>query len=316
MKKVLVTGGAGFVGSHLTKQLCDKADTTVFDKEREVQIDERAKYIRGDITDYLSLARAFEQTKPDLVFHLAGMVSRKECEETPLLAFQTNMMGAYNICELCVRHNARVIYAGSSEEYGHGFRGGIWGRTTCVDESTDFGAATGIYSLTKRFADEVIQHFAAQKGLTATATRLFMLYGPGEPANEYRSAVIRFIDYAMKDEPLPVHPDTSRAWCYVDDAIEALMLLAKHKQAEPYELYNIGKGVGQDSPIETTELAALIIELVGSKSVVTLTKPDRTIIEHKYADFTKIRRVLGWEAKTPLKVGLTKVIDHEKALRE
>lgn len=309
MKKVLVTGGAGFVGSHLTKHLCDKADTTVFDKEREVQIDERAKYIRGDITDYLSLARAFKQTEPDLVFHLAGMVSRKECEETPLLAFQTNMMGAYNICELCVRHKARVIYAGSSEEYGHGFTG------SCVTESTAFGAATGIYSLTKRFADEVIQHFAAQKGLTATAIRLFMLYGPGEPANEYRSAVIRFIDYAIKDEPLPVHPGTSRSWCYIDDAIEALMLLAEHKQTEQYEMFNIGKGVGQDSPIETTELAALIIELVGSKSVVTLTKPDRTIIKHKVADFEKVRRVLGWEATTPLKVGLRKVIAHEKRLR-
>ena len=309
MKKVLITGGAGFVGRHLTKHLCENADVTVFDQEREAHIDERAKYIRGDMTDYLSLARAFEQTKPDLVFHLAGMVSRKECEETPLLAFQTNVMGAYNVCELCVRHKARVIYAGSSEEYGHGFTG------KSVTESTSFGAATGIYSLTKRFADEVIQHFAAQKGLTATTIRLFMLYGPGEPANGYRSAVIRFIDYAMKGDPLPVHPGTSRSWCYVDDAIEALMLIAKHKQTESYELYNIGKGVGEDEPIATTKLAALIIEMVGSESVVNLTKADRTIIHHKVADFTKIRRELGWEATTPLKVGLKKVIEYERTLR-
>jgi nucleoside-diphosphate-sugar epimerase len=304
--RALITGGAGFIGSHLAKHLCDEMDTTVFDKEREVRIDERADYIRGDITDYLSLAKAFEQTKPDLVFHLAGMVSRKECEETPLLAFQTNMMGAYNICELCVRHKARVIYAGSSEEYGHGFT------DTKVTESTSFGPATGIYSLTKRFADEVIQHFAAKKGLTATAVRFFMLYGPGEPANPYRSAAIRFISYAMKGEPLPVHGGTSRSWCYIDDAIEALMLLARREQTQSYELYNIGK----NEPIETPELARLILTLTESKSEIVLTEPDPTIIPHKSADFGKIKAVLGWEATTPLETGLKHVIRHEKHLAE
>ena len=306
--KVLVTGGAGFVGTHLTKRLCDEMDVTVFDKEREVKIDDRAKYIRGDIIDYLSLAKAFEETKPDLVFHLAGMVSRRECEETQLMAFQTNMMGAYNICELCVRHNARVIYAGSSEEYGHGFT------DTKVTETSSFGPATGIYSLSKRFADEVIQHFATQKGLTATAVRFFMLYGPGEPANSYRSAVIRFVDYAIKGQLLPVHDGTSRSWCYIDDAIEALMLLSKREQVQPFELYNIGR----NDPIETIELAKLILQMTGRTHGfgVELTEREQTIIPHKSADFSKIKSILGWEATTPLETGLWHVIRHEMRMKE
>ena len=194
-----------------------------------------------------------------------------------------------------------MIYAGSSEEYGQGFTDEL------VSETSAFGPATGIYSLTKRFADEVIQHFAARKGLTATAVRFFMLYGPGEPANSYRSAVIRFVHAALNNEPLPVHNNTSRSWCYVTDAIEALMLIAKRTQEEPYELYNIGR----NSPIQTKDLAELIISMTGSSSAIRFTEPESTIIKHKSASFKKLKDTLGWEARTPLEVGLKKVIDFE-----
>lgn len=300
--RVLILGGAGFVGTNLRRRLREKHSVVICDRERTDPEPDDCEYIRGDISDYLSMRRVFSAAKPDHVFHLAGMVSRRECEETPTLAFQTNTIGTYNVCSLCQEHGARIIYSGSSEEYGKGFSG------QRVSESSSFGPATGIYSLTKRFAEEVVQHFSYAKGLKATVTRFFMLYGPGEPFNEYRSAVIRFVNLAMANKPLPVHFGTSRSWCHIDDAVRALELILDRAQECDYEVYNIGR----DAPIATEALAREIIHMSGSKSVIRKTVPDPTIIPDKVADFSHIKSVLGWEAQIGLEDGLRSVVQYER----
>jgi len=293
--KILITGGLGFIGTHLEKALLAKGhDVTIFDRLR---ID-RPKYIRGDITDIASIQKVFEDVEPCVVYHLAAMVSRKESEETPYAAINANVVGTLNVVRLCLKHNAWLIYAGSSEEYGTAFDG-----DTVVTEDTPFGEPTSIYSMTKRMAEEIIQYHSRFKELTATTTRFFMLYGPGEPATGYRSALVRFMDAAMKDKPLVVHADTKRQWCYIDDAVAFLAELVETPQEEYYEAYN----VGNEEQIPTEGLAKLIVRMVGSKSEIKLIAPEETIIPVKLAKFDKAKRVFHWSATTPLSVGLSKV---------
>jgi len=296
---VLISGGLGFIGSRLVEKLMLEDDVHIFDRRRIV----RDNYHRGDINDYHSLERAFEIAKPDLVIHLAGMVSRKECEETPSLAITTNAVGTHNVCVLSLKHHARLIYSGSSEEYGTAFTNRF------VTEDTPFGEPTSIYSMTKRMAEEIVQYNAFFKGLQATTVRIFMLYGPNEKPNEYRSAIIRFTYSALKNEPLTAHKGTERSWCYIDDAVEALKLLIERQQKPQYEVFNIGR----DDPINTELLAETIVKLCESSSPIKRIDPPPTIIPIKRASFKKAKEVLGWEAKTPLSQGLKQVVNWMKS---
>jgi nucleoside-diphosphate-sugar epimerase len=293
--KILITGGLGFIGTHLEKELIARGhEVIIFDRLRV----NRDNYIRGDICDYLCVEEAFERTEPEIVVHLAAMVSRKESEETPYMAIQTNVAGTLNIVHLCRKYKARLIYAGSSEEYGSAFFSG-----KKLTEETPFGLPTSIYSMTKRMAEELIQYYAAEKGLVATTTRFFMLYGPGEPATNYRSALIRFIDAAIKGEDLIVHEGTKRQWCYISDAIEVLTTIIETRQKQNYAVYNIGN----DTAEWTLDLAKRIIQMTKSKSQIRQIPVEDTVIPVKLADFSKARKELKWEAKTSLADGIMKV---------
>ena len=295
-KKILVLGGAGVVGRHLVKALCEQNDyeVYVFDKVRKT----KENYIRGDIVDYYSISKAFKEVHPDIVVHLAGMVSRWECEETPQLAIQTNIHGMYNVCSLSLKYNARLLYSGTSEEYGTAFANG-----NVVTEETPLGAATNIYCLTKRNADEMVQYFAHAKGLIATTMRFFMFYSIDDELTDYRCAITRFVHDAVLNKRILVHEGTERSWCYMLDAIEAILKIIEREQKECYEIFNIGK----EDPISTVDLANKIVNRVDN-GAVKLVPPEATITPIKRGSFAKAKRELGWEASTPLDVGLDKII--------
>ena len=298
--RILVTGGSGVVGSTLVPELVKSGYTvSVFDRHRDVKVP-GVTYHRGDICDPFRVQEIFSAVRPDTVIHLAGMVSRKECEETPMMAIQTNAIGMLNVITNCERYGSRLIYSGSSEEYGAAYETG-----EPVTEDTPFGHPSSIYSLTKRTAEELVQYYCTHKNLTATVVRFFMLYGPGEYPSEYRCAIIRFMDAAMKNEPLEVHQDTERSWCYLEDAVDAICRIVRRVQNEPLETYNIGR----HEPVLTVDLALQIRELCGSSSPIRLSPPEATIIPIKRASFDKIREELGWEAGTDLQTGLERTYE-------
>jgi nucleoside-diphosphate-sugar epimerase len=295
--KILITGGLGFIGEHLERRLIrENHDVYIMDKNRVP----RPKYYRGDIVDYINMKEIFKQVKPDVVFHLAAMVSRKECEETPVMAIATNVNGTLNIVNLCMEYNARLIYAGSSEEYGDAYNEQ---NDFTVDENTPFGTPTSYYSMTKRMSDEIIQYNAKYNKLIATTTRFCMLYG-AESYSEYRSAITRFIYAAMDNDTIFVHADTERSWCYIDDAIDALILVLNRKQEESYEVFN----VGMEEPITAVNLAKQIGTILKTKSEIKVVQVEPTIIPIKRANFDKAKKILNWEAKTSLYDGLYKTI--------
>ena len=304
MKKILVLGGAGVVGRHLVRTLQERNEyeVWVFDRVRKTE----QNYIRGDIVDYYSISNAFKQVQPHIVVHLAGMVSRWECEETPILAIQTNIMGMYNVCTLSLQYGARLLYSGTSEEYGSEFKGG-----NVVTEETPLGAATNVYCLTKRNADEMVHYFAHAKGLTATTMRFFMFYGTDDELTDYRCAITRFVHDALLNKILLVHEGTERSWCYMPDAVDAIEKIIKRKQKENYEIFNVGK----EDPVTTEDLAEMIIYRVGAGRIEMIPL-ESTITPIKRGSFEKAKRKLGWKATTPLNKGLDNVIRWMKTKTE
>lgn len=298
--RILITGGLGFIGTKLRRALAATTDheVFVFDRERIVQ----ENYIRGDVNDYFSLERAFATARPDLVVHYAAMVSRKECEETPDLAIRTNTIGAQNVVHLCLNHDARLVYAGSSEEYGSAYMAPD-GTPVTVAEDTPFGIPTSYYGMTKRHADELIRYNAVQNGLVASTTRFCMLYGPGELGNTYRSAVARFIDSAKANRPITAHVNTERSWCFIDDAVEGVLRVLHRDQTDPYEVYNIGN----DEPISAVDLAKKVVGVFASSSPILEAGVEPTIIPIKRMSFARAKAVLGWEARTSLEEGLRRM---------
>lgn len=296
MKRILILGGAGVIGRHLVKALRrqNKYEVWVFDRVRKTE----ENYIHGDIVDYYSISKAFEEVQPQIVVHLAGMVSRWECEETPILAIQTNITGMFNVCALSLRYGARLLYSGTSEEYGSEFEGG-----NVVTEETPLGAATNVYCLTKRNADEMVHYFAHAKGLIATTMRFFMFYGIDDELTDYRCAITRFVHDALLNKTLQVHEGTERSWCYMPDAIEAIQKIIEREQKDNYEIFNIGK----DDPITTESLANVIVSMLNN-GAIKLIPPEATITPVKRGSFENAKRELGWEALTSLDVGLNNVI--------
>ena len=300
MSKILITGGAGFIGSNLEPELLNRGhEVYIMDRLRLT----RDNYFRGDINEYVRMREIFKQVDPDVVYHFAGMISRKECEETPQMAIMANQIGTLNVCNLSKEYGSRLIYSGSSEEYGTSF-----GTTPILTEDTPFGVSTSMYSLTKRGAGDIIEYYERFKDLDAVILRFFMLYGAGERPTEYRSAIARFVHYALNDMPLPVHRNTERGWCYITDAVDAIATMADKKLVKTGEVFNIGC----DKHIVTEDLANLIVKMCNSKSKLNVMDVESTIIPTKRASYAKIKKLIGWEPKIPIKEGLKLVIDAQK----
>lgn len=297
MSRILITGGLGFIGQKLEERLIKEGhEVFIFDRTRI----SRERYFHGDIIDYYNLENTFNKVNPEIVFHFAAMVSRKECEEAPYMAIATNVDGTLNVVNLCVKYNSRLIYAGSSEEYGDAY---CAENDYTVDENTPMGIPTSYYAMTKRMSDEIIQYNTKYGELIATTVRFCMLYG-AESYSEYRSAITRFIYAAMEGGPLMAHENTERSWCHIDDAIDALILVLNHDQKGCYEVYNIGK----EEPISAVDLAKLIVRLTESESEIKVVPVEPTIVSIKRMKFNHIKNVLGWESKIPLKNGLARTI--------
>ena len=135
-----------------------------------------------------------------------------------------------------------------------------------------------------------------------------MLYGAGERPTEYRSAISRFVNYALHDQPLPVHRNTERGWCYITDAVDAIATMSDKKLIKSGEVFNIGC----DKHIVTEDLAKMIVKMCNSKSKINVMDVEPTIIPTKRASYDKIKKLIKWEPKISIEDGLKMVIDSQK----
>ena len=313
--KILVTGGAGFIGSNLVDILMEQDhEVTVLDNlsvgkvsniEHHLESD-RFHFVNGSILDTSTLERLVRQV--DLIYHLAAVVGVKYVVEDPLHAIITNVRGTENVLEMAFKYWVRTVIASSSE---------IYGKSTEVplDEDSDrLLGPTTVNRWSYSDAKAIDEYFAlayAHRGLPVSVVRYFNAYGPRVDPKGYGSVIAKFFTQALTGEPLTVYDDGQQTRCftYVADSVEGTLRAAAARKAAG-RVFNIG------SSRETTinDLAEMILELTGSDSEITHLPyssaygTDFEETRRRMPDVARAREVLGFEAGTPLEQGLRRTL--------
>ena len=302
--KFLISGGAGFLGSHLIEHL--DGEITVVDDLSTSKYElpkKKVRFIRQKIENFST------DEKFDYVIHLAARPSPEDYTQHPVETALSNSIGTYNMLEIARKSDAVFLYTSSSEVYGHAeiipTPEDYWGKVnpigirSCYDES-------------KRFSEALIMAYYREYGLDVRIQRPFNVYGPRlREDGSYGRVISRFIYQALKGEDLTVFGDgnQTRAFLYVDDWVEATlkMLFTKGLKGEVIN-------VGSDKETKIIDLANLIIKLTGSKSKIKFLPPRPDDPPRRAADISKAKKLLNWEPKTPLEEGLKKTIDWFKGV--
>lgn len=314
MARVLVTGGWGFVGTHLVEELLRRGDeVTVFDAGSPPPGQDAAphvRHVRGDVRDPAQVAGAVTGDV-ETVYHLAAVVGVDRYLADPLDVIDVNLLGTRNVLESATRAGAKVVVASTSE---------VFGRNPAVPWREDDDRVLGstavdrwCYSSSKALAEHLTFAFVRSQGLRATIVRFFNVYGPRQrPA----FVVSRGVHRALNGRPPVVYDDGGQTRCftYVADAVEATVLAGVSDKADG-ECFNIG------SSVETTvaEVTALIGELTGGDGrTVPVSTGERAgaryqDLRRRVPDTSKIREILGWRCTTRLREGLVGTIEWARA---
>jgi nucleoside-diphosphate-sugar epimerase len=276
--RILVTGGLGTIGSHAVPALRNEGHSVVI---ADRLLSDAEDYARADVRLYEELAPLFPV---DLVIHMAGEVGVRSGEEHPRQMLEVNVIGALNLARLAKEHGAGMIYFSTSEVYGVQDE-------RCTEDSIP--APRNVYGVSKLAGEYVVRHYLSE----ATIVRPFMVYGPGEKASPYRSALVNFITKALNGETLTAHNGATRSWCHISDFVAGLLCVMEQPGT-----YNLGS----DDPRSMEELAHLVCQIVGDGRVeIGEVPPERTA--YKVADISRLR-ALGYEPQVSLEDGLLELI--------
>ena len=298
--RVLVTGGAGFIGSHLVEALVARGDAvTVIDNvstgnlENLSSVKEKIQIVNGDIRDSALIESLTEKT--DLIFHMAAALGVNTILESTLESISTNIVGSEVILTSAAKNRKRIVIASTSEIYGKNPK-------QPLSESDDrvIGAPQKIrwsYSDAKAIEEAIATTLFQRHALPVTTARLFNTVGPRQSAN-YGMVLPKLVQSALNNEPLTVFGDgkQTRVFCHVNDAVRGLLALAD-SQKSIGDVFNVG-GVGE---ISIKDLAAKVIQATGSKSEIKLLDYQRAYpagfedMARRVPDITKIKSVIGWQ---------------------
>jgi UDP-glucose 4-epimerase len=313
--RILVTGGAGFIGSNLVDTLMEQGhEVTVLDNlsvgkvsniEHHLDSD-RFHFVNGSILDLSTLERLVRQT--DLVYHLAAVVGVKYVVEDPLQGIITNVRGTENVLELAFKYWAKTVVASSSEIYGKS------DQVPLGEDSDRLLGPTTVNRWSYSDAKAIDEYFAlayAQKGLPVSVVRYFNAYGPRLDPRGYGSVIAKFITQALIGKPLTVYDDGEQTRCftYVRDAVEGTMRAATVREAAG-QVFNIGS----NREMTINQLAALIVELTDSASEVVHLPyaeaygPDFEETRRRVPDVSRAREFLDFETPTSFREGLKRTI--------
>lgn len=309
--KIIVTGGAGFLGSHLCDKLIEQGHEVIcidslltgYEKNIEhLKANPNFKFINHDVCEDLP-----EDLEVDQVYHLASpaspnLHSAKSYHKLPFETMKVNTIGTWNMAEFASKRQARFLFTSTSEVYGdpkehpqkEEYRGNV--STT---------GPRSVYDESKRFGETITAAFVRSKGLDGRIIRIFNTYGPRMALDDGR-VVIEFVAAALVNKPFPVFGDgkQTRSFCYVSDMVEGTVLAME--KGERGEVYNLGN----PDEFSVLDLAAKIKALTKSSSEVEFveTLPEDDPLQ-RCPDITKAKEVLGWEPKINLDEGLRKLID-------
>jgi dTDP-glucose 4,6-dehydratase len=302
--RVVVTGGAGFVGSHLCKRLvADGHEVVAIDNlitssaHNVAALDDDARFtlITQDVTQHLDVPGAV-----DLVLHFASPASPPVYLKLKIETLKVGALGTHNALGLARAKGARFLLASTSEVYGdplvHPQPESYWGNVNPVGPRS-------VYDEAKRFAEAMTMAYHREHDVDVKIVRIFNTYGPFSDPHDGRAAPA-FITAALKREPLVVHGDgtQTRSLCFVDDLVEGILRLAASDETGPMNL-------GNPREISMLELAKLVIDLTNSSSPIEFgPRPvdDPTL---RCPDISYARRALGWEPRITLEEGITRTAD-------
>ncbi|RLF90782.1 nucleoside-diphosphate sugar epimerase [Thermococci archaeon] len=303
-KLVVVTGGAGFIGSHIAEELGRSNEVVIIDNlytGREENIPKGVEFIRADIRDYESIADVISQA--DYVFHEAALVSVVESVENPMLTEEINVLGTLNILRALAEGNGKLIFASSAAVYGDN-------KSLPLRES-EKPKPLSPYGITKVSGEYYCRVFYELYGVPSVCLRYFNVFGERQGYNQYAGVISIFINRALRGEPLIIYGDgkQTRDFIYVRDVVMANILAAEKERANG-RIFNVARG----ERTTILELALKIIDAAGSESPIFFDKPRPGDIRHSQADIGEIKR-LGFEPKYTLEEGLLKTIDWYKMMK-
>ena len=304
-ERVLVTGGAGFIGSHLVDRLLKEGfDVIVLDnlssghvRNIKHHIGKRGfQFIKGDIRNRELVNKLVKEI--DVIFHLAAIVSVPQSVRNPTLVNEVNVSGTLNLLEAARKSKVkRFIFASSCAVYGNP-------QSLPIKEESPLRPISP-YGASKLAAETYVQVFHKVYGLKTVCLRYFNVYGPRQSEGRYSSVISRFLRALREDRPLKIYGDgkQTRDFVHVHDVVEANVLALKERKAVG-ECFNIATG----SPITIEDLAKKFMAVFGKKTKIAYLKPRRGDIRHSYADISKAVEKLGYKPKISLENGLVTII--------
>jgi dTDP-glucose 4,6-dehydratase len=307
MPTSVVTGGAGFLGSHLCDYLLAEGHNVVCIDNLETGSLENISHIRDGAFAFVNhdvIEPIWLEEPIDYVFHLAALASPVDYMRMPLASLKVGSYGTHHALGLAKWKRARFLLASTSEVYGdpqvHPQPETYWGNVNPI-------GPRGVYDEAKRYAEALTMTYHHQQGVDTCIARIFNTYGPRMRRNDGRASV-NFIHQALEGKPLTVYGDGSqtRSLCYVDDLIRGLHLLATSGEHHPVNLGN------PDHEVTMLELAQTVIKVTGSTSEVVFEALPTDDPQVRRPDITRARQVLGWQPEIDLEEGLTRWL---KALR-
>ncbi|MFN7956224.1 MAG: UDP-glucuronic acid decarboxylase family protein [bacterium] len=304
MGRVLITGGAGFIGSHLSDRfLADGHEVICVDNLLTGEMDnishllghERFRFIKLDVTSYL-----YVEGPLDAILHFASPASPIDYLELPIQTLKVGSLGSHKALGLAKAKGARFLLASTSEVYGdpkvHPQTEDYWGNVNPI-------GPRGVYDEAKRFAEAMTMAYHRSHGVATRIVRIFNTYGPRMRIRDGR-VVPTFLAQAIRNEDITVFGDGSqtRSFCFVSDLVDGLVRLLNSDCETPV---NIG------NPREMTiyEFAETIIRITGSKSRIVKRPLPEDDPKVRRPDITKARTLLGWEPKVSLEEGITRTLD-------
>jgi dTDP-glucose 4,6-dehydratase len=304
--RIVITGAAGFIGSHLSERLLDLGHAVVgIDNLLTGDLANIAHltgrdfvFIRHDVTNYINV-----EGPVDCVFHWASPASPIDYLEWPIPTLKVGALGTHNALGLAKAKGARFVLASTSEVYGdpleHPQKETYWGNVNPI-------GPRGVYDEAKRFAEAITMAYHRYHGLDAKIVRIFNTYGPRMRIRDGR-AVPNFIAQALRNEDVTIFGtgDQTRSFCYISDLVTGILALMASSVNEPVN-------IGNPHEMSIAEMARLVIRMTGSKSRVVFKPLPTDDPQVRRPDITRARTLLGWEPKVGLEEGLTSTIGYFK----
>jgi UDP-glucuronate decarboxylase len=308
-KTILITGGSGFLGSHLCKKILDEGNNVVcldnletgsLDNIQHLHNNKNFKFINQDITTKINLDQHIDE-----IYNLACPASPVNYQKDPVKTNKTSVLGILNLLDLALIKNAKIFHASTSEVYGnpsmHPQKESYWGNVNPI-------GPRACYDEGKRCAETFCFDYQRQYGSRIKIVRIFNTYGPNMQANDGR-VVSNFIVQALKNEPITIYGEgnQTRSFCYVDDLIKAFVAMMNSSESF-YGPVNIGN----PKEFSMLELASEVLSVTKSSSEIIFKPLPQDDPEQRRPDISLAKKEFNWQPEVPLREGLIKTVEYFK----